>query len=79
MSLMLREAACACLSLSELCKRELILNGKAGAAKALRCAEKALEIAGDGFWDMDDVAMEVSCFHSEIKSGNVQNMKKCLF
>lgn len=60
MSLMLREAACACLSLSELCKRELLLHGKAGATKALRCAEKALEIAGEGFWDMDDVAMEVS-------------------
>lgn len=67
MSLMLREAACACLSLSELCKRELLLHGKAGATKALRCAEKALEIAGDGFWDMDDIAMEAEDAQVESK------------
>jgi hypothetical protein len=60
MSLMLREAACTSLSLSELCKRRLTLSGKAGAEEALRCADKALEIAGDGFWDGDDVAIEVS-------------------
>jgi hypothetical protein len=67
LSLVLREAACACLSLSELCKRELLLHGKAGAENALRCAEKALEIAGDGFWDMEDIAMEVSSVQSETK------------
>jgi len=60
MSLMLREAACTSLSLSELCKRKLTLSGKSGAEDALRCADKALEIAGEGFWDGDDVAMEVS-------------------
>jgi len=58
MSLMLREAACTSLSLSELCKRKLTLSGKAGAEEALRCADKALEIAGEGFWDGDDVAIE---------------------
>ena len=60
LSLLLREAACASLSLSELCKRQLSLKGKAGAEEALRCAEKALEISGEGFWDGDDVAIEVS-------------------
>ena len=65
LSLLLREAACASLSLAELCKRQLALKGKAGAEDALRCADKALEIAGDGFWDGDDVAIEVRmyCIH----------------
>jgi len=58
MSLMLREAACTSLSLSELCKRKLTLSGKSGAEEALRCADKALEISGEGFWDGDDVAIE---------------------
>ena len=61
MSLMLREAACTSLSLSELCKRKLALSGKAGANEALRCADKAIEIAGESFWDGDEVACEVSC------------------
>jgi hypothetical protein len=60
LSLLLREPACASLSLSEMCKRKLALAGKEGAEEALRCAEKALEISGDGFWDGDDVAIEVS-------------------
>lgn len=60
LSLLLREPACASLSLSEMCKRKLALTGKEGADEALRCAEKALEISGDGFWDGDDVAIEVS-------------------
>lgn len=64
LSLLLREASCASLSLSEICKRLLSLKGKAGAEVALRCAEKALEIAGDGFWDGDDVAIEVSVIQS---------------
>jgi len=58
LSLLLREAACTSLSLSELCKRRLTYSGKAGATEALRCADKALEIAGEGFWDGDDIAME---------------------
>ena len=61
MSLMLRETACTSLSLSELCKRKLTLSGKAGANEALRCADKAIEIAGESFWDGDEVACEVSC------------------
>jgi hypothetical protein len=58
LSLLLREAACTSLSLSELCKRKLVYSGKPGAEEALRCADKALEIAGDGFWDGDDIAIE---------------------
>jgi hypothetical protein len=60
LSLLLREGACASLSLSEICKRQLARYGKSGAEVALRCAEKALEISGSGFWDGDDIAIEVS-------------------
>lgn len=60
LSLLLREPACTSLSLSELCKRTLTYSGKKGAATALRCAEKALEIAGEGFWDNDDVSVEAN-------------------
>jgi tetratricopeptide (TPR) repeat protein len=58
LSLLLREPACASLSLSELCKRKLTYSGKEGAVEAMRCADKAVEIAGDGFWDNDEVAIE---------------------
>jgi len=58
LSLLLRESACTSLSLSELCKRRLTYSGKAGAVDALRCADKALEISGSGFWDGDDIAIE---------------------
>uniref|UniRef100_A0A7S1VTS6 Uncharacterized protein n=1 Tax=Grammatophora oceanica TaxID=210454 RepID=A0A7S1VTS6_9STRA len=58
LSLLLREAACASLALSELSKRRLALSGKGRADEALRCAEKALEIAGEGFWDGDEIAVE---------------------
>merc|ERR1712071_92479 len=60
LSLLLREPACTSLSLSELCKRKLTFSGKKGAGEALRCADKALEIAGDGFWDGDEVAIEAN-------------------
>merc|ERR1712071_707735 len=60
LSLLLREPACTSLSLSELCKRKLTFSGKKGAGEALRCADKALEIAGDGFWDGDEVAVEAN-------------------
>jgi hypothetical protein len=59
LSLLLREPACASLSLSELCKRKLTQAGREGAVDALRCADKALEIAGPGFWDSDEVQLEV--------------------
>ena len=59
LSLLLREPACTSLSLSELCKRKLTYAGKKGAEGALRCADKALEIAGKDFWDGDEVAIEV--------------------
>ncbi|KAL3822237.1 hypothetical protein ACHAXA_005870 [Cyclostephanos tholiformis] len=58
LSLLLREPACASLSLSELCKRKLTQAGREGAVDALRCADKALEIAGPGFWDSDEVQLE---------------------
>jgi len=59
LSTVLREPACASLSLSEIAKRTLALHGKSGAAAALRCADKAIEIAGDGFWDSDEIELEV--------------------
>lgn len=62
LSLLLREPACASLSLSELCKRKLTQAGKEGAIEALRCADKALEISGPGFWDSDEVQLEVRVF-----------------
>jgi hypothetical protein len=59
LSTVLREPACASLALSEISKRYLNAYGKEGADAALRCADKALEIASDGFYDSEDVAMEV--------------------
>jgi len=58
LSSVLREPACASLSLSEISKRRLACFGKAGSEDALRCANKAIEIASDGFWDRDDVEIE---------------------
>merc|ERR1711862_510104 len=58
LSLMLREPSCLCISLSELSKRRLAYYGKEGAADALRCVDKAIEVAGDGFWDRDEIALE---------------------
>lgn len=62
LSILLREPACASLSLTEICKRRLALQGKPGAEDALRCVDKAVQIAGDGFYDNDDVAVEVSLY-----------------
>lgn len=61
LSTVLREPACASLSLSEISKRYLALKGKEGAEDALRTAEKAVEMASDGFYDSDDIGIEVSC------------------
>ena len=58
LSLMLREPSCLCISLSELSKRRLAFYGKEGAVDALRCADKAIEVATDGFWDRDEIAIE---------------------
>jgi hypothetical protein len=60
LSSVLREPACASLSLSEISKRRLVFFGKEGAETALRCADKAIEVAGDGFWDRDEIEIEVS-------------------
>ena len=59
LSSVLREAACASLSLAEISKRYLGLMGKDGAEAALRCATKAVEIASDDFYDNDLIAIEV--------------------
>lgn len=59
LSNVLREPACASLSLSEISKRRLAAFGKEGAEAALRCADKAIEIAGPGFWDRDEIEIEV--------------------
>ena len=59
LSTVLREPACASLSLSEISKRRLAYHGKSGAEAALRCADKAIEIAGDGFYDTDEIDVEV--------------------
>lgn len=59
LSSVLREPACASLSLSEISKRRLAFYGKDGAEAALRCADKAIEIAGGGFWDRDEIEIEV--------------------
>jgi tetratricopeptide (TPR) repeat protein len=58
LSSVLREPACASLSLSEISKRRLAYFGKAGSEDALRCADKAIGIASNGFWDRDDVEIE---------------------
>ena len=60
LSSVLREPACASLSLSEISKRRLAYYGKDGAEAALRCADKAIEIAGPEFWDRDEIEIEVS-------------------
>jgi hypothetical protein len=60
LSSVLREPACASLSLSEISKRRLACFGKAGGEEALRCANKAIEIASDGFYDREEIEMEVS-------------------
>jgi hypothetical protein len=59
LSSVLREAACSSLSLAEISKRYLACNGKSGAADAYRCAKKAVEIASDGFYDNEEIAIEV--------------------
>lgn len=65
LSSVLREPACASLSLSEISKRRLAYYGKEGGEAALRCADKAIEIAGSGFWDRELIEVEVrsvTCF-----------------
>jgi hypothetical protein len=59
LSHVLREPACASLSLSEISKRYLSCYGKNKAEAALRCSDKAIEIASDGFWDNDEIGIEV--------------------
>ena len=62
LSSVLREPACCSLSLAEISKRYLALYGaKNGGEAALRCATKAVEIASDGFYDNDLIALEVGC------------------
>lgn len=58
LSSVLREPACASLSLSEISKRRLARFGNEGGEDALRCADKAIEIAGPEFWDRDEIEVE---------------------
>eukprot|EP00590_Aulacoseira_subarctica_P011576 CAMPEP_0172420070 /NCGR_PEP_ID=MMETSP1064-20121228/6460_1 /TAXON_ID=202472 /ORGANISM="Aulacoseira subarctica , Strain CCAP 1002/5" /LENGTH=414 /DNA_ID=CAMNT_0013159841 /DNA_START=103 /DNA_END=1347 /DNA_ORIENTATION=- len=58
LSMLLGEPASAAVSLVEICKRNLLLKGKSGAEDSMRCVNKALEIAGEGFWDGDDILLE---------------------
>lgn len=48
------------VGLIEISKRNLLVNGKGGAEDSMRCVNKALEVAGDGFWDGDDILLEAS-------------------
>ena len=38
-----------------------LYGGKKGGEAALRCATKAVEIASEGFYDNDLIAIEVGC------------------
>lgn len=60
LSIYLCEPACAAISLTEISKRVLLLDGKDGAEVALRCASKAIEVASDQYYDSDLIVMEVS-------------------
>jgi tetratricopeptide (TPR) repeat protein len=58
LSIILEEPACMAMSLVEIAKRILLLKDKEGADDSLRCLEKACEISGEGFWDMDEIKVE---------------------
>jgi tetratricopeptide (TPR) repeat protein len=58
LSSILREPACASMALSEISKRYLSCFGKEAAEAALRCANKAIQIASDGFFDNDVIVIE---------------------
>jgi hypothetical protein len=68
LSFYLTEPACAAMSLTEISKRTLICYGKEGAAAAFRSAAKALEMAGDGLYDNDQILMEV-CYAELLANG----------
>lgn len=57
LSMILKEPGCASICLSQLCLRVLGAVANSGEV-ALRIAEKALSIAGDGMWDPDSVNLE---------------------
>ncbi|GKY95597.1 hypothetical protein MPSEU_000521000 [Mayamaea pseudoterrestris] len=58
LSFYLSEPACAAMSLTEISKRTLLCYGKEGAEAAFRCAHKALQMAGNGYYDNDLILME---------------------
>lgn len=60
LSTVLREDACASMTLSEISRRYLNCFGPKAADDALRCVDKAIEVAGDGFYDSDAIVVEVS-------------------
>ena len=57
LSIMLRSAGCASLSLAELCKRRMQFDQRLSVA-ALRAAKLSLDIAGENEWDPDLVVLE---------------------
>lgn len=69
-SIVLREPSALCLCLNEISSRYLAYRGKDGAADALRCVEKCLEIASDGYYDSDEIAIEVSILECRFFFGN---------
>jgi len=58
LSIVLEEPACMAMSLVEIAKRTVMLKDKDGADDALRILEKACEISGEDFWDMDEIKVE---------------------
>jgi len=62
----LREPACTAMALGEISKRILTLYGKDQAEAALRCADKALLMASDKYYDNDEMTIEVSSSHRNV-------------
>lgn len=58
LSIILEEPACMAMSMVEIAKRTILLKDKEGADDALRVLEKACEIAGSDFYDLDLVKVE---------------------
>jgi tetratricopeptide (TPR) repeat protein len=71
LSFYLSEPACAAMSLTEISKRTLLCFGKDGAEGAFRCAKKALEMSGEGYYDSEQILIEVSPKKSASESVSV--------
>lgn len=60
LSMVLGDYPAVSVALIEISKRNLLAKGKGGAEDSMRCVNKALEVAGDGFWDGDDIMLEAN-------------------